>query len=114
LIKLTNIANIDREERNDMRINATNFKNHLGHYLESSIKEPVIVEKSGRPSAVLISFDMFEKLSQYEDFYWGILAIQAEKEGYLSTEETANRLQKYAQQAGIIIENEITRHHKEG
>jgi prevent-host-death family protein len=97
-----------------MRINATSLKNHLGRYLASSIREPVIIEKSGRASAVLISFERFEKLSQYEDFYWSMQAAQAEKGGYLGIKETANRLQKYAQRSGISIEdeNETTRHHK--
>lgn len=97
-----------------MRINATSLKNHLGKYLESSIKEPVIVEKSGRPSAVLISYDEFEKLSQYEDFYWSMLASQAEKGGYLGVEETANRLNKYAKRAGVNLEDEEIGHHKAG
>lgn len=88
-----------------MRVNATKFKNNLGQYLESAIREPVIVEKSGRDSAVLISFHTFEKYSEYEDFYWGSLASQAEKEGYLGTTETAKRLQEYTKKAGIKVEN---------
>lgn len=55
-----------------MRINATSFKNNLGRFLEFSNKEPVIIEKSGRASAILISFEEFEKLSQCEDFYWSM------------------------------------------
>ena len=99
-----------------MHINATSFKNHLGKYMECSIREPVIVEKSGRPSAVLISFDEFAKLSQYEDFYWSTHAAQAEASGYLGVEETHNRLKEYAKRAGISTEgdDEITRHHEEG
>lgn len=89
-----------------MRINATSLKNHLGRYLQSSIKEPIIVEKSGHPSAVLISYDEFNKLSQYEDFYWSMLATQAEKEGYLGVKETAKRLKKHAQRAGVNLEDE--------
>jgi antitoxin Phd len=95
-----------------MRVNATMFKNNLGRYLESSISEPVIVEKSGRASAVLVSFDTFEKLSVYEDFYWSIMANQAEKEGYLGAEETAVRLRKYAEKAGIEGDNETTGHNE--
>jgi antitoxin Phd len=98
-----------------MRINATNLKNQLGKYLEASIKEPVIVEKSGRPSAVLISYDEFQKLSHYEDFYWNALASQGENGGYLGVKETADRLQKYAERAGVKIEdeNETSGHNKE-
>lgn len=95
-----------------MRITATALKNHLGKYLEFSIREPVIVEKSGRPSAVLISFDVFEMLSLYEDFYWGIRAAQAEKEGYLGVDKTAEKLKEYAQRAGVEIEDEETGHHE--
>lgn len=99
-----------------MHINATSFKNHLGKYIECAIKEPVIVEKSGRPSAVLISFDEFAKLSQYEDFYWSMYAAEAETSGYLGAEETHNRLKAYAKRAGMSTENgdETTRHHEEG
>jgi len=98
-----------------MHINATSFKNNLGRYIEACMKTPVIVEKSGRPSAVLISYDEFEKLSQYEDIYWGMLASRAEKGGYLGVKETANRLQKYAKRAGINInDDETTGHHKTG
>lgn len=99
-----------------MRIPATSFKNHLGQYLETSIREPVIVERSGRASAVLISFEVFEKLSQYEDFYWSMQAAQAEKGGYLGTKETSIRLEKYAKRAGISIEdeNETVGHHEAG
>ena len=99
-----------------MRINATSFKNHLGRYIESAIKEPVIVEKAGRASAVLISFDEFEKLSQYEDFYWSIKADFAEKEGFLGVDKTTKQLQKYANRAGISMdgENETIRHNEAG
>ena len=89
-----------------MRTNATSFKNNLGQYLESSIKEPVIVEKSGRPSAVLISFEEFERLSEYEDLYWGRLAQESSKEGYLGVDETSKRLKVLAKRAGIEIEDE--------
>lgn len=95
-----------------MRINATSFKNNLGRFLESSIREPVIVEKSGRASAVLISFDKFEKLSQYEDFYWSMKAEQAAKEGFLGVEETERRLREYAQRAGIEDETKAVGHNK--
>ena len=95
-----------------MRVNATRFKNNLGQYLESSIKEPVIVEKSGRDCAVLVSFETFEKLSHYEDFYWGRLAAQAESEGYLGTDETAKKLAEYAKRAGV--EDAPARHNEEG
>lgn len=90
-----------------MKINATQFKNHFGEYMQKVYQEPVIVEKSGKPSAVLISYTLFELFSKLEDFYWGIRAEQAEKEGFLGVEETAKRLKELAEKAGIN-DSEIT------
>lgn len=89
-----------------MRVSATDLKNRLGQYLDSSQKEPVIVEKSGRASAVILSFDEYEKLSQYEDYYWGKLAEEAEKSGYLGVKKTTLKLKEYAKKAGIEIDDE--------
>jgi len=84
-----------------MNITATELKNHLGKYLGQSVKEPVIVEKSGRPSAVVLSYEEFERLTECEDHYWAMLAKKAETSGYLSTEETEKKLKEYAKRAGV-------------
>lgn len=80
-----------------MHVKATDFKNQLGHYIQTSIKEPVFIEKSGRPSSVLISSDEYERLSKFEDLYWGNLAIQAiEEAGFLGVEKTEQKLSEWA------------------
>jgi antitoxin Phd len=89
-----------------MRINATSFKNHLGEYMQKVYQEPIIVEKSGKPSAVLISYDTFERLSDLEDFYWGMKAEKASKNGYVGIKESEKRLKGYAEKAGIIIDEQ--------
>ena len=89
-----------------MRINATSFKNHLGEYMQKVYQEPIIVEKSGKPSAVLISYDTFERLSALEDFYWGMQAERASKQGFLGAEESEKRLREYAEKAGINVDDE--------
>lgn len=91
-----------------MKTNATQFKNHFGEYMQKIYQEPVIVEKSGKPSAVLISYDTFERLSALEDFYWGMRADHAAKEGFLGPEESERRLREYAKQAGININDETS------
>lgn len=69
-----------------MHISATELNKKLGQYLETSIGEPVIIEKNGRPSAVLLSFKRFTEL---EDTYWGEAALKADKDAiYMSTEES--------------------------
>lgn len=84
-----------------MKTNATQFKNHFGEYMQKVYQEPIIVEKSGKPSAVLISYTLFELFSKLEDFYWGMRAEQAEKTGFLGTAETEKRLKELAEKAGI-------------
>lgn len=92
-----------------MITNATQFKNHLGEYMQKIYQEPVIIEKSGKPSAVLISYDMYEKLVDLEDFYWGLKAEEAAKEGFLSPKESEKRLRNYAKKAGIKIHDNINK-----
>ncbi|MGB6975848.1 MAG: type II toxin-antitoxin system Phd/YefM family antitoxin [Gammaproteobacteria bacterium] len=83
---------------------ATNLKNHLGQYLETAIKETVIVEKSGRPISVLMSYEEFQRLSELEDQLWAMRALKAEKDGYLGVEESVELLRK--------LEKRISNDHK--
>lgn len=89
-----------------MKTNATQFKNHFGEYMQKVYQEPIIVEKSGKPSAVLISYDTFKRLSNLEDFYWGMRAEQAANKGFLGPKESEKRLKEYAKKAGIKIDDE--------
>lgn len=75
-----------------MHISATELKNKLGQYLEAAVREPVIVEKSGRPASVVISYQEFQRFLELEDKLWGMRALQAKKEGYLGTEKSAKLL----------------------
>lgn len=89
-----------------MITNATDLKNNLGKYLENAIREPVIVLKSGRESAVLISIELFEKLSEYEDLFWLNQARIAKEEGFLGVRKTTKRLHEMAKRAGIDTEDD--------
>ena len=75
-----------------MQVTATELKNRLGQYLDVAETDPVIVEKSGRVKSVLISNAMYEKFLAYEDAYWATKAKQAEEEGYLGAEASADLL----------------------
>mgnify|MGYP000477650602 CR=1 len=76
----------------NMQVTATELKNRLGQYLDAAETDPVIVEKSGRVKSVLISSAMYEKFLTYEDAFWADKAKQAEKDGYLGTEASADLL----------------------
>lgn len=67
---------------------ATDIKNRFGEYLQSAIREPVLIEKTGKPVAVLMSLDDYERLSALEDAYWIMKAREAEAEGYLGVAAT--------------------------
>ncbi len=75
-----------------MNVTATELKNRLGQYLEAAQLEPVIIEKSGRESSVMLSKRRYDELLALEDRLWDMKAQQAEKEGFLSEEETRQLL----------------------
>lgn len=70
-----------------MHVTATELKNRLGRYLEAAQIEPVIVEKSGRMSNVVLSKRRYDQLCSLEDLLWDIGARAAENEGFLKDEE---------------------------
>ncbi|MBF0465707.1 MAG: type II toxin-antitoxin system Phd/YefM family antitoxin [Nitrospirae bacterium] len=69
-------------------VNATEVKNRFGQYLETSLSEPVVIEKTGRAVAVMISMADYERLSALEDSYWAQRALEAEKSGFLDPQES--------------------------
>ena len=65
-------------------VTAAETENHFGRVLRQAAEEPVTIEESGFPVAVLISYDAFERYQTLEDYYWGERAKAArEKGGYL-------------------------------
>ena len=75
-----------------MHVTATELKNRLGRYLETAQIEPVIVEKSGRVSNVVLSKRRYDQLCRLEDLLWDVKARKAEKEGFLSDVEVRELL----------------------
>lgn len=73
-------------------MNAREAQSHFSEMMTTVIKEPVTIQKHGRPSAVLISYEEYKKFEQLEDLYWSLRAKQSEEEGYLSSEESTDLL----------------------
>ncbi len=71
-----------------MEATATEVKNKFGKFSDIARNEPVIVEKTGRKTIVLIAFEEYERLTQIEDAYWAEKAARAEVDGYVGTEES--------------------------
>jgi antitoxin Phd len=62
-------------------INSTDFKNHLGEFLGLVRAETLMVSKSGKPLAVVMSAEEYEHLQRLKDAYWIARAQSAESRG---------------------------------
>jgi prevent-host-death family protein len=74
--------------------NATEVKNRFGEFLDDARDEPVVVSKTGRKVAVILSWREFERLSALDDAWWGIQAQLAEHEGYMGPEAAMEFIRK--------------------
>lgn len=72
-----------------MKVTATDLNKHSGRYLNQAIKEPVIIEKSGQPIAVIVSYEHYLKL---EDAYWGERALISDQDQSLGIERSLDFL----------------------
>ncbi|MEQ1706297.1 MAG: type II toxin-antitoxin system Phd/YefM family antitoxin, partial [Rickettsiales bacterium] len=78
-----------------MRVeSATNAKNHFGEIMDAALREPVMIQRSGRDAAVLMSVEEYKIVEMLSDRYWGELAMEAEKNGFLSAEESESVIQR--------------------
>lgn len=70
------------------KVKATYAKQNFGACIADAAKEPVLVEKSGRPVVVMLSYDEYARLTSLEDAIWVERAKAAAVEGYLSADDT--------------------------
>lgn len=73
---------------------ATEAKQKFGEMMDAAQGGPVIINKSGRPRAVMVSFEIYNKLQEYEDRYWATKAEEGVKSGFMGPEETMNYLRE--------------------
>ncbi|MEO1530317.1 MAG: type II toxin-antitoxin system Phd/YefM family antitoxin [Planctomycetota bacterium] len=53
-----------------LHISSSELKKQLGSYLAEAEREPIQIEKSGRPVAIMLSPSEYQHLKQMEDQYW--------------------------------------------
>ncbi|KJW02377.1 prevent-host-death family protein [Rickettsia endosymbiont of Ixodes pacificus] len=75
-------------------ISSKEAQNHFGELMNQAVKSPVIINKYGKPTVVLISHEEYEKFNQLEDMYWAMQAKNVSKSGFLSEEESKDFLNK--------------------
>ena len=75
-------------------VNATYAKQNFGACIADAAKRPVVIEKSGRPAVVMISYEEYQRLNELEDAMWLQRAQAAAAGGYLSAEDSDEFMQK--------------------
>jgi antitoxin Phd len=63
-------------------------KQSFGRLLDDAQREPVVIERNGRPVAVVLSMAEYELFEWLEDAHWGMRAEEAVQEGLAGPEET--------------------------
>jgi len=75
-------------------MNATEVQNNFGKVMNAvGSSDGVEVTKHGEAMAVIISFQEYKKLQEFEDQYWIAQAKKASKKGYLSAEASEDFLE---------------------
>ena len=74
---------------------STGTRRTWGRVVEKARKNPVVVEKDGRPVVAVISYEDFERFQELEDRIWGERASAVREKGdYIGTEESMKLLQR--------------------
>ena len=76
------------------KLSAKEAKTHFGSLLDMAQRQPVTIEKKGRPVAVVLSLQDFSYYEKIEDELLALKAMQAEKEGWLDQNQSADFLAK--------------------
>ncbi|WP_027188285.1 type II toxin-antitoxin system Phd/YefM family antitoxin [Desulfovibrio cuneatus] len=80
-------------------VNATYAKQNFGACVADASKEPVVIEKSGRPTVVMISYEEFQRLQDLDDSIWLQRAQEAATSGYFSVAEADAFMKKRLKRA---------------
>jgi len=77
-----------------MHATANEVVHRLDDYIEEARKEPVVVEQNGRRTAVIVSYEEYQRLRAQEDELWARRAVDAEAGGYVGSEAIQGLLRK--------------------
>lgn len=73
---------------------ATDVKNKFGLVMDAALREPVLIQKSGRNSVVMIAYDDYQALLMAADKAWGEKATQAKTKGMEGKVRSSKLLQR--------------------
>jgi antitoxin Phd len=75
-----------------LTLGAREAKNEFGRMLDAAQRESVLIEKKGRPVAVVLSIEEYQLLENAQDKLWEMLAKTSEIEGLISEKESEDFL----------------------
>lgn len=75
-----------------LKVSSLEIQQNLDEYLKNSLPEPILIERSGGSSAVMLSVAEYERLQALDDAHWGERARQAIEQGYVDAAEGERRL----------------------
>ena len=73
---------------------ATDAKNRFGQIMDAALREPVVIQRSGRNSVVMIAYEDFEQLIAMADKNWGEKAKKSAKKGFLSASASERLIER--------------------
>ena len=82
-------------------VTATEAKNRLGRHIETALREPVAIERTGRKVAVLLSWDEFERLTAADDAFWLARAREGVASGYIGASASADFISSKLEEGGL-------------
>ena len=74
------------------KLSAREAKTHFGVLLDMAQRQPVTIEKKGRPVVVVLSMQDFSHYEKIEDELLALKATQADKGGWLDRKKSADFL----------------------
>ncbi|MHB8115285.1 MAG: type II toxin-antitoxin system Phd/YefM family antitoxin [Acidithiobacillus ferrivorans] len=72
----------------------SDFRNRIGDYLSNLGNAPVLLERYGKPAAVVLSYAEYQRLQDMEDAWWGERARAALESGLVGHDEAMGHIQE--------------------
>lgn len=73
---------------------ATTVKNQLGAVMDKALREPVVIQRSGRNAVVMLAYEDYEEMVAMLDDVWGKRAVKAKKGGFISAKKSNVLIEK--------------------
>lgn len=73
---------------------STHAKNQFGAVMDAALREPVIIQRSGRNAVVMLAYQDYEEMVAMIDEGWGTRATAAKRKGFISKQKSNALMEK--------------------